>query len=196
MQKIDEKEVLVTAFDMFMKNVYNKTTTKNIAELCNVNESTLFRKYKSKKYLFHASIEYHFTNSIQIDFDTFDYSGTMNDCLNRMLLSIFKLLCLTIPTYRLLIKMTLVDDTLLSFIHDKIESFKVIYINYLEGLISRYSITDIDSTALINMQFGSLFSTIFTLDSSNILDTPTMEKSIQPYLLQLSRIMENNKNER
>lgn len=196
MQKIDEKEVLVTAFDMFMKNVYNKTTTKNIAELCNVNESTLFRKYKSKKHLFHASIEYHFTNSIQIDFDTFDYSGTMNDCLNRMLLSIFKLLCSTIPAYRLLIKMTLVDDTLLSFIHDKIESFKVIYINYLEGLISRYSITDIDSTALINMQFGSLFSTIFTLNSSNILDTPTMEKNIQPYLLQLSRIMENNKNER
>ncbi|MEG0240724.1 TetR/AcrR family transcriptional regulator [Anaerorhabdus sp.] len=195
MQKTNERDVLITAFDMFMKNVYNKTTTKNIAEECGINESTLFRKYNSKKALFHAAIEYNFTNSIQLDFDTFDYSGSMNDCLNRMLLSIFKLLCSTIPTYRLLIKVNLVDDSLLLFIKEKIESYKSIYINYFDGLKSRYSIVDLDSSTIINMQFGTLFSEVFKLDSSNITNLEVMKESIQPYLLQLNRIMEKYKNE-
>lgn len=51
--------VLFYAFQAFARNGYLNTTTKDIAELAQVNESTIFRQFESKEKLFRAVIHHY-----------------------------------------------------------------------------------------------------------------------------------------
>jgi AcrR family transcriptional regulator len=60
---IDENKIFETVIDMLVSRGYDGATTKEIAEIADVNEATLFRKYSSKAKLFEKAIEHQLSNT-------------------------------------------------------------------------------------------------------------------------------------
>jgi AcrR family transcriptional regulator len=60
---IDETSVFRTVVDMLVSHGYEGATTKAIADIANVNEATLFRKYGSKAELFEKAINHQFSDT-------------------------------------------------------------------------------------------------------------------------------------
>lgn len=56
-RKETRKKILKASLELFSKKGYEPTTTKSIAEKADVNESTIFRHFDSKKNLFHVCIQ-------------------------------------------------------------------------------------------------------------------------------------------
>jgi len=60
---IDDSKIFKTVIEMFVSRGYEGTTTKEIAELANINEATLFRKYGSKAGLFEKAIRHQLSDT-------------------------------------------------------------------------------------------------------------------------------------
>jgi len=60
---IDETKIFSAAIDILMSLGYDGATTKEIADIAEVNEVTLFRKYGSKAGLFEKAIEHQLSDT-------------------------------------------------------------------------------------------------------------------------------------
>lgn len=78
---IDENKIFKTIINMLVSHGYEKSTTKEIAELAKVNEATLFRKYGSKSKLFEIAIRNQLSNT---PLNKVVYTGDLVNDLNTI----------------------------------------------------------------------------------------------------------------
>lgn len=75
------EKILLTAIDLFAKRGFNGTTTKEIAEAAEVNESLIFRHFSTKKDLYGAIIEKKIDEEPGIELPLQTYKDTKDDYL-------------------------------------------------------------------------------------------------------------------
>lgn len=81
-EKTNTRErILETAIDLFAKKGFNGTTTKEIAEAAEVNESLIFRHFSTKKELYGAIIEQKIDDEPGIELPIQKYKDTKDDYL-------------------------------------------------------------------------------------------------------------------
>jgi len=75
------EKILETAIELFAKKGFNGTTTKEIAEAAEVNESLIFRHFSTKKELYGAIIEQKIDEEPGIELPLHKYKDTKDDYL-------------------------------------------------------------------------------------------------------------------
>ncbi|MFA9407982.1 MAG: TetR/AcrR family transcriptional regulator [Candidatus Dadabacteria bacterium] len=75
------EKILETAIELFAKKGFNGTTTKEIAEAAEVNESLIFRHFSTKKELYGAIIEQKIDEEPGIELPLYKYKDTKDDYL-------------------------------------------------------------------------------------------------------------------
>lgn len=159
----NSEKIILAAYPLFMENGYKKTTTAEIARIAGINESTLFRNFKSKENLFQVSIEYFAKKAIEVDFNILEYTGDLQVDMRRMIHSLYATSIELIPSFRLLIKQSLISEKNLATIKGDTKKQKNLFIHYIQGLISRNLIKDIDSEIVYDLIFGKVFVSSFDL---------------------------------
>jgi AcrR family transcriptional regulator len=171
MRQDTSSKIIEFSYELFMDQGYKQTTTKKIAELSGVNESTIFRVFKSKENLFRESIA-HFTGDImRIDNDGLTYGKDLEQDIYLLIKKNMELIKKLIPSYRLLIKTSLVEDKFLNEINIKTINLQNHFKQYLIGMQRRGLIKDVDFEALVEYIFGVIFHEALLLnieESSNI----------------------------
>jgi AcrR family transcriptional regulator len=171
----DNDEILASAFILFMEKGYRQTTTAEIAESAGINESTLFRKYKSKKNLFNLALETFSEGAISNEFDILSYSSNLAEDFEKIIQIVYQTYQKLIPSYRLLCKKKLVKDKILDNITQKLQIQSDLLVLFLDGLISRNLVIDCESAALTNIFVENVFVTVF---NDLIIKNESTEKSI------------------
>jgi len=154
-------KIIEAAYPMFMESGYRGTATADIAKAAGINESTIFRNFKNKENLFQKSIEYYAKKAIKIDFDILEYSGDLKTDLKRMIKTMFQLTLDLIPSYRLLVKRSLVNDEILKGIEDELINQDSLFSHYLKGMVRREMIREIDSEIVTNLIYSQVFVSSF-----------------------------------
>jgi len=154
-------KIIEAAYPMFMESGYRGTATADIAKAAGINESTIFRNFKNKENLFQASIEHYAKKAIKIDFDILEYSGDLKSDLKRMIKTMFQLTLDLIPSYRLLVKRSLVNDEILKGIEDELINQDSLFSHYLKGMVRREMIREIDSEIVTNLIYSQVFVSSF-----------------------------------
>lgn len=155
--------LIETAYPMFMEKGYKGTATADIAKAAEINESTLFRNFKSKEKLFHASIEHFANKAIGIDFNIFEYTGNLHDDLKRMIRTMFEVDLELIPSFRLLIKRSLVKESVLKDISKALADQNELFCHYLTGAMRRGLMVETESDVLVDLISSYVFSRTFEL---------------------------------
>lgn len=155
--------LIETAYPMFMEKGYKGTATADIAKTAEINESTLFRNFKSKEKLFHASIEHFANKAIGIDFNIFEYTGNLHDDLKRMIKTMFEVDLELIPSFRLLIKRSLVKESVLKDISKALADQNELFSHYLTGAMRRGLMVETESNVLVDLISSYVFSRTFEL---------------------------------
>lgn len=169
-------KTIEAAYPLFMENGYKKTTTGEIAKSAGINESTIFRTFKNKERLFQLSIDYFAKKAIKSDFNILDYTGDLTKDLGRMIQAIYNLSLELIPSYRLLIKRSLVDEKILEDIKSVLQKQESLFSHYISGMISRNMIKDLDSDVVTNLIYSKVFISSFELLIAN--DKENLENKI------------------
>lgn len=154
-------KIIEAAYMKFMEKGYKATKTAEIATAAGINESTLFRNFKNKETLFQSSIDFYLRKAISLDFDILHYSNNLTEDLRRMIEVIFTLSLELVPSYRLLVKVSLVKSEILNSINSDIVRQKNIFSHYLQGMISRNMIKEIDTTYLTEIIYSRTFVSAF-----------------------------------
>lgn len=153
--------VIEIAYQQFLEHGYKQTTTKQVAELAGVNESTLFRLFDTKQNLFHDAIAHYTSDLLQIGMESLTYGPSVEENFFVMLKRLLELFCETVPAFRLLIKTSLVDKRFLEQVRFKFESLKHLFKQYLDGMQRRGLIEKTDFAALTDYVLGGLFYEAF-----------------------------------
>lgn len=156
-------KIIEAAYPMFMKSGYKGTATADIAKAAGINESTIFRNFKNKENLFQASIEYYAKRAIKIDFNILEYSGDLAFDLKRMIQTMFQLTLDLIPSYRLLVKRSLVNDEILKSIEAELINQDSLFSHYLKGMLRRDMIREIDTEIVTSLIYSQVFVSSFEL---------------------------------
>jgi AcrR family transcriptional regulator len=177
-------KIIELSYQLFMAQGYKQTTTKKIAGLSGVNESTIFRIFGSKENLFRESIA-HFTGDImRIDNDGLTYGKDLEQDIYLLIKKNMELIKKLIPSYRLLIKTSLVEDKFLNEINIKTNNLQNHFKQYLIGMQRRGLIKDVDFEALVEYIFGVIFHEALLLniqESSNIDYQATLDAFSKKY---------------
>lgn len=160
-------KIIEAAYPMFMENGYKGTATADIAKAAGINESTIFRNFKNKENLFQASIEHYAKKAIKIDFDILQYTGEVKNDLKRMIRTMFQLTLDLIPSYRLLVKRSLVNDEILKGIRDELKNQDSLFSHYLKGMMRREMVREIDSEIVSSLIYSQVFVSSFELLVAN-----------------------------
>ncbi len=164
-------KIIELSYQLFMAQGYKQTTTKKIAELSGVNESTIFRIFGNKENLFRESIA-HFTDDLMwIDNDGLTYGKDLEQDIYLLIKKNMELIKTIIPSFRLLIKTSLVEDKFLNEINTKTLNLQNHFKQYLIGIQRRGLIKDMDFEALVEYIFGVIFHEALLLnieESDNI----------------------------
>lgn len=163
MMKDNWVKIVEAAYPIFMDKGYKLTTTAEVALSAEVNESTLFRTFKSKEALFHSSIAYFAKKAVEIDFNILEYSGDLYQDLSRMIENIFRIQLELIPSFRLLIKRSLVKESVLEEVENSIRRQENLFSHYLTGLQRRSLIKETDVDSFIEILFSYIFYMTFEL---------------------------------
>ena len=187
--------LIETAYPMFMEKGYKGTATADIAKAAEINESTLFRNFKSKEKLFHASIEHFANKAIGIEFNIFEYTGNLHDDLKRMIKTMFDIDLELIPSFRLLIKRSLVKESVLEDISRALSDQNEMFSHYLTGAMSRGIMVETESDVLVDFISSYVFSKTFELLTSRDQDgfssrLDDMVEDTTIYFLDLTSIRE------
>ncbi|MGC5326067.1 TetR/AcrR family transcriptional regulator [Brevibacillus sp. SYSU BS000544] len=164
MRKDTRMKIIELSYQLFLANGYKQTTTKNIAELSGVNESTIFRIFKNKEVLFHESIAHYTADIMRIDNLGFTYSEDIEQDIYRALRINMELIKEITPSFRLLVKKSIIDDQFLNDIDLKTENLKNYFKQYLIGMQRRGLIRDLDFDALVEFIFGIIFNEALLLN--------------------------------
>ncbi len=156
-------KIIEAAYPMFMEHGYKGTTTAEISKVAGMNESTIFRNFKNKDTLFQVSIEYYVGMAITNDFDILEYSGILETDLRRLIDTMFNLTLNLIPSYRLLVKRSLMDKEILRRIQEELYNQKNMFSHYLKGMMRREMITELDNEIVTNLIYSQVFIAAFKL---------------------------------
>lgn len=151
------QKIVDSAFQLFMENGYKQTTTKEIARLAEVNESTVFRIFTSKEDLFHASISNYVYKSIHNDFNNLFYSDNLRQDVYYFVESIININIELIPTFRLLVKQAYMPNEVLNSLFTSLQKQQNMYAQYLIGLSHRYPLKELDYNSFIDALFSVIF---------------------------------------
>jgi AcrR family transcriptional regulator len=194
MRQDTSSKIIELSYQLFMAQGYKQTTTKKIAELSGVNESTIFRIFGSKENLFRESIA-HFTGDImRIDNEGLTHGKDLNQDMYLLIKRNMELIKRIIPSYRLLIKTTLVEEKFLNEINIKTMNLQNHFKQYLVGMQRRGLIKDADFTALVEYIFGAIFHEAMLLnieEASNLDYQSTLDsfsKKYAQYCLELLKL--------
>lgn len=135
-------KILGTAIDLFAKKGFNGTTTKEIAEAAEVNESLIFRHFSTKKELYGAIIEKKIDEEPGIELPLETYKDTKDDYL------IFKSIaermldkCGNDPSFIRLLHFSALEG------HELSDMFFSTYVEYVDMLLCDYIETRITDGA-------------------------------------------------
>lgn len=156
-------KIIEAAYPMFMESGYKGTATADIARSAGINESTIFRNFKNKANLFQASIEHYAKKAIKIDFDILAYTGDLQSDFKRMIKTMFQLTLDLIPSYRLLVKRSLVNDEILKGIESELINQDSLFSHYLKGMVRREMIREIDTEIVTSLIYSQVFVSSFEL---------------------------------
>jgi AcrR family transcriptional regulator len=194
MRQDTSSKIIELSYQLFMAQGYKQTTTKKIAELSGVNESTIFRVFGSKENLFSESIA-HFTGDImRIDNEGLTFGRDLEQDIYILIRKNMELIKKLIPSFRLLIKTSLVEEKFLNEINIKTINLQNHFKQYLVGLQRRGLIKDTDFAALAEYIFGAIFYEALLLnieESSNIDYHSTLDsfsKKYAHYCLELLKL--------
>lgn len=161
----NEIRIIEAAYSEFMEHGYSQAKTLNIAANAGVNESTIFRNFKSKKNLFHVSIEYCTKKALEIDFNILEYQEDWSLDIERVIRYLFKINLGYTSSFRLLIKRKLVKDEVLEHINESIDMQKNLLKNYLTGIQKRNGLKPLDFMTVVEFLNSSIFCDSFELQS-------------------------------
>jgi len=162
-------KIVDAAFQLFMEHGYQQTTTKEIARLADVNESTVFRTFASKEELFQTTIAYYTRKSLPNDFNNLHYSGDLTQDLKYLIDSMIEVNLQLTPSFRLLVKQAHMPVEVLSEIYQSLNDQQNAYVQFIVGLSHRYPIRDLMFDAFIDAIFSTIFyhSFYYLIDQSS-----------------------------
>lgn len=194
MRQDTSSKIIELSYQLFMAQGYKQTTTKKIAELSGVNESTIFRIFGSKENLFRESIA-HFTGDImRIDNEGLTYGKDLEHDIYLLIKKNMELVKKITPSFRLLIKTSLVEEVFLNEINIKITNLQSHFKQYLIGMQRRGLIKNTDFEALVEYLFGVIFheSLLLNIEESNNIDyhstLDAFSKKYTQYCLKLLKL--------
>lgn len=157
-------QIIETSHKLFLSQGYKQTTTKQIADLAGVNESTIFRLFGNKENLFHQSIAHYTSEMLRIDNEGLTFGKNLEQDIFQLIQKNVMLMKQTIPSFRLLVKGSLMDEKLLKEVNIKIHQLQNHFKQYLVGLQRRGLIKETDFDALVEFLFGAIFHESFLLN--------------------------------
>lgn len=157
-------QVIEASHKLFLAQGYKQTTTKQIAELAGVNESTIFRLFASKENLFHEAIAHYTAEMLRIDNDGLTFGKNLEGDIFLLIKKNVALMKQTIPSFRLLVKGSLMDEKLLNEVNTNIHQLQNHFKQYLVGMQRRGLIKEADFDTLVEFLFGAIFHESFLLN--------------------------------
>jgi AcrR family transcriptional regulator len=167
-------QIIEAAHKIFLSQGYKQTTTKQIAEQAGVNESTIYRLFQTKENLFHQAIAHYTSEMLRIDNEGLTFGKNLEQDIFELIKKNVLLMKQTIPSFRLLVKGSLMDEKLLKDVNTKIHQLQNFFKQYLVGMQRRGLIKEADYDTLVEFLFGSIFHESYLL---NIQDTETVDES-------------------
>jgi AcrR family transcriptional regulator len=161
-------QIIETSHKLFLSQGFKQTTTKQIAELAGVNESTIFRLFQTKENLFHQSIAHYTAEMLRIDNEGLTFGKNLEQDIFQLIQKNVTLMKQTIPSFRLLIKGSLMDESLLKEVNIKIHQLQNHFKQYLVGLQRRGLIKEVDFDALVEFLFGAIIHESFLLNIGEV----------------------------
>lgn len=157
-------QIIETSHKLFLSQGYKQTTTKQIADLAGVNESTIFRLFGNKENLFHQSIAHYTSEMLRIDNEGLTFGKNLEQDIFQLIQKNVILMKQTVPSFRLLVKGSLMDEKLLKEVNFKIHQLQNHFKQYLVGLQRRGLIKEVDFDAMVEFLFGAIFHESFLLN--------------------------------
>lgn len=157
MRKDTQMKIIELSYELFLAQGYKQTTTKRIAELSGVNESTIFRIFGSKENLFHQAIAHHTAEIMRIDNGGLTYGENLEQDIFILIKKNMELIIKTIPSFRLLVKASLIENRFLTEINIKTVNLQNFMKQYLVGMQRRGLLKEADFEALVEFIFGAIF---------------------------------------
>jgi AcrR family transcriptional regulator len=157
MYKDTRSKIIEFSYQLFLIQGYKQTTTKKIAVLSGVNESTIFRIFGNKQTLFYQSIAHYTADILRINNDGLTYGENIEQDLYTLIKKNMDLIKQTIPAFRLLVKNSLIEDKFLNQIDIKFHNLESFFKQYLIGMQLRGLIKATNFQALVEFLFGIIF---------------------------------------
>jgi AcrR family transcriptional regulator len=150
---MDNKEIhiLNAALKVFAKNGYKNATTRSIASEAGVNESTIFRRFKTKDNLFKNVIEYNrekIGNEIKQCAMNNSLTGDLREKLRYILNSILEIMDNNYDVLH-----TMISENNNQAVKQEISFFTEAIINFLKPLKSTDSEVNLDILAITIISF-------------------------------------------
>lgn len=178
-------QIIETSHKLFLAQGYKQTTTKQIAELAGVNESTIFRLFENKENLFHESIAHYTAEMLRIDNEGLTFGKDLENDIFLLIRKNVALMKQTIPSFRLLVKGSLMDEKLLNEVNTKIHQLQNHFKQYLVGMQRRGLIKEADFDMLVEFLFGAIFHESFLLNIEEA-EQETYTRSLDAFCAQFA----------
>lgn len=173
-------QIIEASHKLFMSQGYKPTTTKQIAELAGVNESTIYRHFETKENLFHLSIAHYTAELLKIDNEGLTNGKELEQDIRLLIRKNVNVMRQTIPSFRLLVKGSLMDEKLLHEVNTKIHRLQNHFKQYLVGMQRRGLIKEADFDTLVEFLFGSIFHESF-ISSIELDDHDDYQQSLDAF---------------
>jgi AcrR family transcriptional regulator len=157
-------QIIETSHKLFLSQGYKQTTTKQIAELASVNESTIYRLFQTKENLFHQAIAYYTAEMLRIDNEGLSFGKNLEQDIFLLIQKNVNVMKQSVPSFRLLVKGSLMDEKLLNEVNTKIHQLQNHFKQYLVGMQRRGLIREADFDTLVEFLFGAIFHESFLLN--------------------------------
>jgi len=188
MKKTDTKaKIINAAFELFSKNGYNATTTRELAKKAGVNEVTLFRLFKSKENLYREMLSYYANIEFIADKVHFEVKGDARTDMRNILEQMIK----PIPVRNKIIKLIMLDAHTNPVVKKRLTEFpkglQKFFTEYLQTIVPEEEARDIDynMASLILLSYllrYSILESMIGKDPFNANDDENIEKFLDIFL--------------
>lgn len=119
--------------------------------------------FKNKKNIFKECLLERSKQAIQTDFNVLSYHDSLHKNIKKIVTSLYESGLTTIPMYRLLIKVNLIEQNILNIFKRDISQITDQLRIFIEGLKIRYNLKEFESDDLINIITINCFQNAFSL---------------------------------
>lgn len=150
------ERILNAAYALFLSQGFKPTTTRQIAEAAEVNESTIFRVFTSKSKLFQAVLSHYVSERLTLDLSSAPTESDARRALAGLVERMVRLLMETVPAFRLLVKGSLMDAEILREVDKRFRALQHQLWQHLMGLRGRGILGERDYGPSVELVFGSI----------------------------------------